>query len=41
MRVIHFTSPAADPLKAFDATGAASAVTSLRFADTHISCLHL
>jgi hypothetical protein len=39
MRVIHFTSPAADPLKGFDASGA----SFLPLADggTHISCLHL
>jgi redox-sensitive bicupin YhaK (pirin superfamily) len=45
MQIIHFTSAAADPLKTFAATNAASAVTFLPLADgegdTHISCLHL
>jgi redox-sensitive bicupin YhaK (pirin superfamily) len=41
MKVIHFTSPAADPLKAFDASGASFLPLADGEGDTHISCLHL
>jgi hypothetical protein len=45
MNIIHFTRRAADPLQAFAATGAASAVSFLPLADgegnAHISCVHL
>jgi hypothetical protein len=45
MQIIHFTSAAADPLKTFAATNAASAVTFLPLADgegdSHISCVHI
>ena len=41
MRVIHFTSPAADALKGFDASGATFLPLADGEGDTHISCLHL
>jgi redox-sensitive bicupin YhaK (pirin superfamily) len=41
MRVIHFTSPAADPLKAFDSTGASFLPLADGEGDTHVSCVHL
>jgi redox-sensitive bicupin YhaK (pirin superfamily) len=41
MRVIHFTSGAADALTAFDATGASFLPLADGQGDTHISCLHL
>jgi hypothetical protein len=41
MRVIHFTHPAADPLKDFDASGASFLPLADGEGDTHISCLHL
>jgi redox-sensitive bicupin YhaK (pirin superfamily) len=41
MRVIHFTHPAADPLKGFDASGASFLPLADGLGDTHISCLHL
>ena len=37
MRVIHFTSPAADPLEAFDAAGAYFLPLADGQGDTHIS----
>jgi hypothetical protein len=41
MRVIHFTHPAADPLKGFGAAGASLLPLAGGEGDTHISCLHL
>jgi hypothetical protein len=41
MKVIHFTSPAADPLEAFHAAGAYFLPLADGQGDTHISCLHL
>jgi hypothetical protein len=41
MRVIHFTKPAADPLKAFGATAASFLPLADGQGDTHIGCLHL
>jgi hypothetical protein len=41
MKVIHFTSPAADPLEAFDASGATFLPLADGEGDTHLSCLHL
>src|ERR1700733_3888605 len=41
MRAIHFPSPAAEPLRAFDATGATFLPLADGEGDTHISCLHL
>ena len=41
MIVIHFTSPAAEPLRAFDAAGASFLPLADGEGDTHISCLHL
>jgi len=41
MRVIHSTSPAADPLKAFDATGASFLPLADGQGGTHISRLRL
>jgi hypothetical protein len=41
MRVIHFTQPAADPLKGFGAAGASFLPLADGETDTHISCLHL
>ena len=41
MRVIHFTRPAADPLKSFGATGASFLPLADGQGDTHLSCLHL
>ena len=41
MIVIHFTSPAADPLKAFDASGASFLPLAAGEGNSHISCLHL
>jgi len=41
MRVIHFTQPAADPLKSFDSTGASFLPLADGEGDTNISCLHL
>jgi hypothetical protein len=41
MDVIHFTKAAADPLKAFAATGASLLPLADGNGNTHISCLHL
>ena len=41
MKVIHFTQPAADPLKGFGAAGAYFLPLADGEGDTHISCLHL
>jgi hypothetical protein len=41
MRVIHFTQPAADPLAAFDASGASFLPLADGEGDRHLSCLHL